>query len=299
MQSGLPCPACIIDDLRGALLDAVPDEDLRRSILREALRDLGVAFDYGRIPSVYITHVHRLLKARAGLAMPFRELRERCNDAGLQLAPRIKARADATADDLARFRLLAGWAIAGNHLDFRTVGTGYDLAPERIEAALQGVLSEGLARDDTAAILELVRRGPRVVYLADNVGEIALDALLIAELQRYGCPVTIAVKGGPITSDAISADAQAVGLDRLAPVITAGPDTLGIPIDGEMSPELRQALGQAELIIAKGQANYYALSELAPRLSAHAVSLLRTKCALAAEGLGLSAPRANAAALLR
>ncbi|HPL30840.1 MAG TPA: ARMT1-like domain-containing protein, partial [Anaerolineae bacterium] len=85
----------------------------------------------------------------------------------------------------------------------------------------------------------------------------------------------------------------------LAPVITAGPDTLGIPIDGEMSPELRQALGQAELIIAKGQANYYALSELAPRLSAHAVSLLRTKCALAAEGLGLSAPRANAAALLR
>jgi uncharacterized protein with ATP-grasp and redox domains len=298
MRSDLLCPACIIDDLRGALEDAVPDEELRRSILRQALDDLAAEFDYARIPSVYITRAHRLLKQRAGIAMPFRELRERCNAAGLQLAPRVQARAAALDDDLARFRLLVQWAIAGNHLDFRTVGTGYDLVPEQIEAALQEVLDEGLARDDTAAILELVRRGPRVLYLADNVGEIALDALLVAELQRHGCRVTVAVKGGPITSDAILADAQAVGLDRLAPVILSGPDTLGIPIDEEMSSDLRNALEQAELVIGKGQANYYALSELAPQLRAPTASLLRSKCALAATALGLPTAQANAAALL-
>jgi len=298
MRSGLPCPACIIDDLRGALQGAIADEALRRSILREALAWLGAEFDFQRVPSLYITRLHRLLKVRAGLAMPFRELRERCNAAGLALAPRLQGRAAALTGDLARFRLLVQWAIAGNHLDFRTVGTGYDLDAERIEAALEGVLAEGLAADDTAAILDLVRRAPRTLYLADNVGEIALDALLIAELRRYGCPVTVAVKGGPITSDATLADALAVGLDRLAPIIVSGPDTLGIPIDQEMSADLRAALSQADLVIAKGQANYYALSELAPHLAARVTCLLRTKCALAASALGLPGRRANAAVLL-
>ena len=298
MRTDLACPACIIDDLCGALRDAVADEGLRRSILGEALAWLGQELDFERIPSVYITRVHRLLKERAGMATPFHELRERCNAAGLKLTPRIQARAAAIPDDQERFRLLVRWAVAGNHLDFRTVGTGYDLAPERIEAALQQALAEGLAVDHTPAILRLVQRGPQVLYLADNVGEIALDALLIAELKRYGCRVTVAVKGGPITSDATLADAQAVGLDRLAPIIIAGPDTLGIPLGEEMSADLRAALDQAELVIAKGQANFYAVSELAPTLAARCACLLRTKCAVAASALGVSQPHANLARLL-
>ncbi|MDI7276148.1 MAG: ARMT1-like domain-containing protein [Anaerolineae bacterium] len=299
MRTGLRCPACIIDDLRGALEGAVTDEPLRQRILRGALAWLGGELDYDRIPSYYITRVHRLLKQQAGLATPHRELRQRCNEGGMRLAPVVQARAAAVADDLERLQLLVRWAIAGNHLDFRTVGTGYDLKAETLESVLGQVLDEGLAIDDTPRLLELVRRHPSVLYLADNVGEIALDALLIAELERHGCAVTVAVKGGPITSDATLEDAGAVGLDRLAPVILTGPDTLGMPIDEEMSAELRLALARSELVIGKGQANYYALSELAPTLTGRVVSLLRTKCAPVASALGLSVPRANVAALLR
>ncbi len=298
MRTGLSCPACIIDDLHGALQGAVADEGLQQRILREALAWLGSELDFEHIPSFYITGVHRLLKARASLVMPFRELRQRCNAAGLVLAPRLRATSEAIADDLERFRYLVRWAIAGNHLDFRTVGTGYDLVPEAIEAKLQQVVAEGLTIDDTAAILSLVRQRPRVLYLADNVGEIALDVLLIAELGRHGCPVLVAVKGGPITSDAVLADARVVGIDRLAPVIVAGPDTLGIPIGQEMAVALRDALAEADLIIAKGQANFYALSELAPKLRAYSACLLRTKCILAASALGATKPRANVAKLL-
>jgi uncharacterized protein with ATP-grasp and redox domains len=138
---------------------------------------------------------------------------------------------------------------------------------------------------------------PRVLYLADNVGEIALDTLLVAELQRHGCDVTVAVKGGPITSDAVWQDALDVGMDGLAPLILTGPDTLGLPLD-EMSPELRRELRRAELVLSKGQANYYACSELAPDLPAAIFSLLRTKCSVAAQSLGLDRARANVAALL-
>jgi uncharacterized protein with ATP-grasp and redox domains len=298
MLTQLPCAPCILDDLRGALDTCVPDEAQRLAILREAMLWLGEEFDTRRIPSYYITRVHRLLKERAGLEMPFRDLREHCNVAGMAIRNRVEQQLPAVGHDLERMRTLVLWAIAGNHLDFRTVGTGYDLATEGIAAQLAAVVSEGLAIDHTPALLERAMQGPRTLYLADNVGEVALDTLLVTELRRYGCMVTVAVKGGPITSDAVWADAHAVGMDALAPVILSGPDTLGLPLD-EMSAALRAELQRAEVVISKGQANYYACSELVHDYSAAFFCLLRTKCSVVGQSLGLARPRANTAVRLR
>lgn len=294
MLTQLPCAPCILDDLRGALDTCVPDEAQRLAILREAMVWLGGEFDTSRIPSYYITRVHRLLKERTGLEMPFRALRERCNAAGMAIRARVEQQLPTIQDDLERMRILVLWCIAGNHLDFRTVGTGYDLATDGIAAQLAAVVAEGLAIDHTPALLAHATQGLRTLYLADNVGEIALDTLLVTELQRHRCAVTVAVKGGPITSDAVRADAHAVGMDALAPVILSGQDTLGVPLD-EMSTELRAELQCAEMVISKGQANYYACSELVHEYSAAFFCLLRTKCSVAAQSLGLTRPRANVA----
>jgi len=298
MLTQLTCASCIIDDLRGALETCVPDEAMRLAILREALVWTGSKFDTDRIPSFYITRVHRLLKEWTGLEIPFQELRQRCNVAGLAIRERVAAELASLDDDLARMHALVLWAIAGNHLDFRTVGTGYDLSTDDIAARLSTIVAEGLAIDHTAELLAAARQGSRVLYLADNVGEIALDTLLVAELRRYGCQVTVAVKGGPITSDAVWDDAHAVGMDAFAPLILTGPDTLGLPLD-EMSTAVQMELDAAHLVISKGQANYYALSELASGLSGVVFCLLRTKCSIAAQGLGLDEPRANVAVQLR
>jgi uncharacterized protein with ATP-grasp and redox domains len=297
MFSQLRCASCIVDDLCGALETTVREDATRLAILREALGWLGGEFDLQRIPSYYITRVHRLLKQRTGQEMPFRQLRDRCNAAGVAIRERIVQRLPGAAGDLERMRALALWTIAGNHLDFRTVGTGYDLATDDLAAQLESIVAEGLARDHSPALLARARRGGQILYLADNVGEIALDALLVSELQRYGGEVTVAVKGGPITSDAVRADAHATGLDELAPIIVTGPDTLGLPLD-EMSSEVRGALETADWVVSKGQANYYACSQLAPQLKADIFCLLRTKCTVAAASLGLKSPRANVAVLL-
>ncbi len=285
MRIALQCVACIVDDLRGALEDTVKDQEQKLSILAEAVEWLGRELRPNAIPSYYITRVHRLLKKRTGLKVPFEALRTRCNEAGIAIASRIAQRLTTVEDNLARLQLLCLWAIAGNHLDFRTVGTGYALSPEEIEAQLARVVEEGLAIDHTGALAEAIRHQPRVLYLCDNVGEIALDRLLIEELQRCGCPVTAAVKGGPITSDAVLTDAQAVGLTELVPIILTGPDTLGLPLD-EMSAPMEAALQAAELVISKGQANYYALSELYAELPGQVFCLLCTKCQPAATSLG-------------
>lgn len=297
MLTQIACVSCIIDDLHGALEATVADEAERLAILREALSWMGQEFHLQRIPSFYITRVHRLLKERTKQEMPFRDLRLRCNEAGLAIRQQIAQESAGIENDLERLRLLVSWAIAGNHLDFRTVGTGYNLPVEKIVAQLSPVVSEGLAIDHTAALLALLRKGCRVLYLADNVGEIALDTLLVAELQRHGCYTTVAVKGGPITSDAVWEDAHQVSMDKLAPLILTGPDTLGLPLD-EMSKDLRMELERADVVISKGQANYYACSELAHGYRGAFFCLLCTKCSVAAQSLGLDQKRANVAVLL-
>jgi uncharacterized protein with ATP-grasp and redox domains len=297
MKTHTTCASCFIHDLEGALATTVPDPALRIDILRQAMAWLGEEFDCQHIPSYYITRVHRLLKQRAGLEMPFRELREQCNRAGLAVRRRVARQLSGIEHDYDRLRTLVLWAIAGNHLDFRTIGTGYGLSVKHLYAQLAQIVDEGLAINAAPQLLAFAQLRSRVLYLADNVGEIALDTLLVKELLRHGCQVTVAVKGGPITSDAVLEDAQAVGMDKLVPLIVTGPDTLGLPLD-EMSDAVRDELQRADLVLSKGQANYYACSELVGTVPPRILCLLRTKCLVAARSLGLDQPRANVAVLL-
>jgi hypothetical protein len=87
------------------------------------------------------------------------------------------------------------------------------------------------------------------------------------------------MRGGPITSDAVMADARAAGIDNVAArLILAGPDTLGISF-AEMSKPLAAALSRADMVIAKGQANYYVLSEFGHRYPGATIACLFTaKC---------------------
>ena len=129
------------------------------------------------------------------------------------------------------------------------------------------------------------------------MGEIAFDKLLIRELRRYGASVTSALRGGPITSDATMEDGETVGLQEAASeIILAGPDTLGISLS-EMSNQLKQELQTADLVIAKGQANYYALSEYKSKVPGKIAFLFRTKCEIVSNELGEEG-KINAAILL-
>ena len=113
-----------------------------------------------------------------------------------------------------RFRRLCLWAVAGNHLDFRTVGTGYGFDTDEIRGMLEEKVDQGFQVDEVDRIEGVLGRAGRVVYVPDNVGEIALDLLLVEHLQEQGAIVTVPYRGGPITSDATLDDFCAVGLDQ-------------------------------------------------------------------------------------
>jgi hypothetical protein len=295
-----------------AAFQCVPDEGVRLAAVRAALALLAETWSLDVPPSYHITAVHRVLKDVAGLPVPFAEARARANEVGLQLATQAAEEAaaiadnavkddavkdDAVASDGARFRFLARWALAANSLDSRTAGTGYAFDPANARDYFAPYLDRPLAVDQLDALFDLVQTAPDVLYVHDNVGEIALDAVLIRELRRHGCRVTSAARSGPITSDATLDDARAVGLDQAADrLILAGPDTLGISFH-EMSDDLRAALATADLVIAKGQANYYVFSEYRDQVPGRVFSLFTIKCRPVAERWGAER-RATVAACL-
>lgn len=279
MIAQIDCIPCILDDLRGALELLTTDESVKRQVMKESLEFLVENMDLKKEPSIYITEVHRILKRVCGIQVPFARIRHRCNELGIELGRKLKERAKHLGD-FDRFSLLVRWSIAGNALDFRTVGTGYDFDIDEMERSLHGLTSK-LDVDQLPQIYEKVEAADRILFVHDNVGEIALDKLLIEDIRvNHNTEVISAVRGGPITSDATMDDAQQVKLHEAATsVILAGPDTLGISFE-EMSEEFKRELSKADLVIAKGQANYYVFSQHKHEVNCPIVSLLRTKCHL-------------------
>jgi damage-control phosphatase, subfamily I len=292
------CLSCFIDDITGALVMLGASREETVAVLRESLEFLSAHVNDDTPPSSHITELHRIVKRRLGMEMPFKELRESCLRTGTKIAGRVEQAASAL-DGQERFSFLLRWAVAANSLDFRTAGAGYHLSTQEVEKTLTGYFETGLGIDQSQHIYKALRGARRIVYVPDNVGELPFDKLLVGLLSSWGAEVTVPFRGGPITSDAVMADADAVSMrDVAARVILSGPDTLGISFT-EMSDDLTEALSRADAVIAKGQANYYVLSEDKDRLVQATVACLFTaKCRHVWERFGLSG-KASIAAIIQ
>ncbi|HEX7509670.1 MAG TPA: ARMT1-like domain-containing protein, partial [Chitinivibrionales bacterium] len=290
--------SCIIDDIVDALaLLKAPRKDID-AIMSEVLLHLAHHLGDNEPASYYITEMHRIVKRRLNLDMPFADLRQICLTACMEIARDVAAEA-AKLSGIEKMRFLIRWTIAANTLDFRTAGAGYGIAIDRIETMLRRNFDAGLEVDDCDKIFERLTQARRIVYVPDNVGELPFDKLLIAEIRSYGPIFTVPFRGGPITSDVVMADAEAVGMEEAADeIILSGPDTLGVSFK-EMTDECRKALSDADVIIGKGQANFYVLSEFGEQYPrATVISLFATKCNYVSRQFGFEG-KVNIASVLK
>lgn len=277
MLAGSKCLACIVDDLVGAMDVLKLKEETKNRVIKSSLKYLSKNFSDKNVPSRFITDVHRILKKETGLVTPFAKLRENCNKTCLKIANSIEKSFNKITSEQKKFEKILRWCVAGNHLDFRTAGRGYGVSMKRTIEELKKIAEGKFNVNDSSKAYHFLMRTEKILFIHDNVGEIAIDKLLIKFLREKNKRVVSALRGGAITSDATVSDGIAVGLDKVAQrIISAGPDTLGISLE-EMSEELRKELKRADLIISKGQANFYVLSEVLESLPA-VLFLLTTKC---------------------
>jgi damage-control phosphatase, subfamily I len=270
MRTYLDCYPCFLRQGLDAARRLGADEPQQKRLL-DAVLDLLSRQWLRSSPPQIGDEVHRLVRRLLGDGDPYRDFKEATTQAALALYPRL-SRLMAEAED--RLETGVRLAIAGNIIDAGT-GPAGDLW-----AAVERVLSLPLPAGELDVLREALAGSQEVLYLADNAGETVFDRLLIESLQ---VPVMYAVKDGPVLNDATLQDAQAAGLDRVARLLSTGSDSPGTVLE-RCSEQLRAAYRSAQLIIAKGQANYETLSEEGPRL----FFLLQAKCPVIARDLGVS-----------
>ena len=203
------------------------------------------------VPSTWFTpKISLLLHERYGLEIDrFRQEKLDSNKLVLSHMADIRQRVMGAENPV-----LAGlqYAILGNYLDF---------------SALQGQVSfEKFTKMlDTAheiqfdmAVFERfcqdLQKGKKLLYLTDNAGEIGFDRIFAAAIsaRHPNIGITFCVRGGPALNDATREDAEAMGIPYR--IIDNGNLIPGTQLD-QLGAEAKQALEEADVILAKGMAN--------------------------------------------
>jgi len=267
MRAYLDCYPCFLRQALEAARMAGADEQLQRRILGRVLEVMKGATLSATPPQ--ISHqVHRIVRRETGVDDPYRAAKARSTEEALRLYPWM-AQVVAAAHD--RLDAAVRLSIAGNIIDL-AANADYELRDE-----VTRVLQEPYGIDDGDAFRVALDGVEQVLYLADNAGETVFDRPLI---ETIDAPVIYAVKGHPTINDATIADARAAGVAEVAELISTGSDAPGTVLE-TCSERFRRTYGEADLIIAKGQANYETLSTEGPRV----FFLLLTKCPVIARDL--------------
>jgi len=272
VETYLECIPCFLRQALEAGRMAADDERMVARIMQQVLRE-AADFPLDLTPPHMGQRIHRIVRRVSGHADPYREVKASQNRLGAAWYPQLRQRAE-QAPDPRDFALRL--AVAGNVIDLGPPDNRADEAPEVME---QAALSRPLAIDHRAAFWRAVDRAGRILYLADNAGEIFLDRLLVEYLPPGR--VTVAVRGGPAINDVTLKDLDGTGFGEVAEVIDNGSDAPGTILE-DCSPSFLERYRAADVIISKGQGNYETLS----RAGQHIFFLLRVKCPVLARDMG-------------
>ena len=175
--------------------------------------------------------------------------REDSNRFVVERIDHIRSRVEAAADPV-----YAGlqYAILGNYLDFAALAG--KISYEDLDAMLDKAKDICLDDSTVSRFAADLREGKRLLIITDNAGEIGFDRVLAQVLKKQypHLEITFCVRGLPVANDATRADAAAVGIEF--PVIDSGNAVGGHAME-LLSEEAKNAMEQADVILAKGMGN--------------------------------------------
>jgi len=294
MKPAPDCYECLQRLIPQAVGLATEDASLRQHVTGEAHRILEEEFSYSRLCIIVASRIHRVIREMTGAYDPYRAMKEREMRLARELYSELSSRlwevnpggrgtqGDPCGDDLRGYVELAAAANAIDH--FRELG----------------VIREDLRRpvlfaiDDVERLAEKLGKARRVLYLADNAGEIYFDLPLVKRLKQ-DAEVIYAVKPEPVQDDLTLEDVKETGLkSEFGTVMSTGVASPGV-IFSLASAEFRREFEAADLVFAKGMGHYESMSELAAE--GRYFHCLKVKCRPVAESIGV--PLGSYVAMLR
>ena len=263
-----------------ACLDCFGDAALEGRIAAEGMRILGAAAEagYPLPPPCYARQLIDNALAMSGGAVPdpWAEEKKTSTELALKLMDRLD---EIPGWDPNSFESCLRLAIAGNILDF-SIYADLDIA-----AAMETMATAFTKPVDTAAVAELKRRmdeAKSILWIFDNCGEAVFDRLL---MEPYREKITLAVRGKPAFNDLTRAELAESGYPEgyAAGGVVSNDDGVPGVVDATCGDAFRAAFSRADLIIAKGQANFETMSE---RTDKPIAFLFLAKCPVVCRAVG-------------
>jgi len=251
------------------------DEAVHARVLKAVLKKAS-QFSFTQPPPYMGYEIHRIIREETGNPDPYKEIKAHLNKLALELYADLKKKV-VDADD--PFETALRLSIAGNILDFGVGNLTPEKAAKTLADTIEDALDYAIPAENIALLRQAIEEAEDILYIGDNAGEIVFDRLFIEQMPTN--KVTFVVKGGPIINDATRDDAEAVGLPDIVSVIDNGSNAPGTILE-LCSPAFRERFKAADLLMAKGQANYETLSDSDKK----AFFVLKAKCPVIARDIG-------------
>lgn len=186
----------------------------------------------------------------------------------------FRAVKDQVAGDL---RSSANLALLGNSLDF--FRSPDDALTDVSEQAGNDLV---YFHDDLDRLQDFLVKDPGLIlYLTDNSGEVFFDWPLFRYIRNRASRTVLVVKGGPGLNDLTRVDLESAAIGGMFSETTdTGTDGAGIDWR-HVSPEFWELVKKADLVVAKGMANFETVYFRA--MSTPVFFLFRAKCHVVAE----------------
>ena len=256
---------------------ATDDDDRIFNAVKRAIEILSEEYPKRDINAHIATKIHRAVYEALGVEDPYKDVKNKANKIAMRFLNPIEEFVKKQEDV---FKASAIASIVANTFDYGVMG--HKVAEEDFMSFFKRQYSKGLAIDDIDDLKSLCNG--KVVYLTDNAGEIIIDTIFMKEIKKMCQELSVVVRGRPIISDATIEDAKLAGVDKIADnLLTNGKGAIGIIVE-ELPAKTLEKLEDADVIIAKGMANYESLSNAKFKPIAF---LLTAKCEPVARDIGV------------
>ena len=269
------CCECIIKQALRLARDVDASDEKRWQYFRETLA-IFQQYNATATPPEMAAYYFDLFARKSGIEDGFTEIKDRSTSLALKLYDEMVQLCNDAGENefITRLKL----AISGNMIDY---GVNPDFDLSKAETMIREVLTLPCDENAVADLEKRIRNAGKIVYILDNCGEAVLDRLLLETMKEK---VTIAVRGKAIINDITRREVALSNLSEF-PLIDTGCNAPGAPLK-LVSDEFRQALDNADLVIAKGQGNFESLE--GDFKSTPIYFLLRAKCPVIQKYLGVS-----------
>ncbi len=276
MRTFLECIPCFLTQAIEMARLVTGNEIMHKKIIDEVSRIIP-DFSLGCKPPEMARMIQKVMEKQMGEKDFYKQVKAKSNDMALSLYPKLKEKVNNSKDKLLTAVEIA---IAGNVIDYAAKNT------LNIEEEIEKLFSEefsgvGKTVFDYENFKDELNKAKRVLYLADNAGEVVFDRVLIEEMPEEK-EIIYAVRDKPVINDALIEDAYVCGIDKKAKVISSGVDAPGTILE-YCSQEFRDLFKEADIIISKGQGNYEALNDESRQI----YYLFRAKCPVIARHAGV------------